>query len=278
MEKVKLSDLITLYKKKCSQKDEFFENYFQEIDIEEKLLRLEMMYKVLGDVVMPLDYFKIILYAGHWHADKNCYKLIETQLKDIYDIISKYDDMPVQIIHELFVHYDESCFRNYAVKEFVHYLIKKYHYSKKTTDSYYEFIMGHKKLLEEFYAEERKKMDTLKDQYPNDFIYCLKDIMQKKQLTFNDVIKILPSNDLFKATSKQSTEFWAKYNDYRFVFELLNGKIDLEHYKDDDHIVAFKEIGQSEKGIVIRDMFTSFTKKEYLESLKELKGKALIKK
>lgn len=273
MQKVKLSDLITYYKEKCIRKDDFFKSYFEEKDVEKKLSTLELMYKVLGDVVLPLEYFKVFLYSGHWYGDESYFKLTTYHIQDIYDIISKYDDMPISIIDSLIFHYDKEIFDKYQVKEYFDRLVSKYRYEEKTLKILFQYIEDAKTELREIFAKEAEKLEFIKGEYPFQFISILRDLIIRDHIEFDKIMEILPPADFFKATSKSDSKFYAQYTDYRFIFELLKGTIILDDYEDDDHIVSFEEIGQGERGIEVRKKKTSFTKKEYLDKIGKVKIK-----
>lgn len=276
MEKIKLSDLIAYYEQKVQTKDDFFGLYFEEYALESKLFRLKLMYETLGDISMPLDYFKVFLYSGHWYGNKDHFELTKSMIIDIYDIIKKYDDIPIEMIDSLLFHYDKECFEKCYVKEYIDSLVIKHKFTEETKTKCINYIEDSKKELKDFYLNESDKLNLIKDEYPYYFINDLKSIMLRRHIIFEELMKVLPSNALFKPTGESKIEFWDKYNDYRFIYELLKGKINLDDYEDDDYMESFKQIGQSSDGIVITKMYTSFTKKEYLESIKE-KQKVLKK-
>jgi len=277
MEKEKLSDLISRYQDKIEKKDDFFDLYFEEKDLEQKLAVLKLMYQSLGEVVMPYDYFKTFLYAGHWYGNKNYFKITESMIIDVYDIIKEYDQMPIEIIDSLLYHYDEECFKKYQVKEYFDVLVSEYGFTDETKERCIEYIEKSKNQLKDFYKNECDKLESIKEEYPYEFVSGLKDIITSHHMDFNELMSVLPSNTLFKPTSESESEFWAKYNDYRFMFELLKGKINLDNYEDDEHVVVFEKIGQYENGIGSKKMYTSFTKKEYLDAIKEEKVRVKTK-
>ena len=278
MKKVRLIDLILIYKEKCFKKDNFFGYYFEEDDVEGKLNRLEMIYEVLGDVVMSHDYFKVFLYAGHWYGDKKYFKFTKSLIKDIYDIIIKHDDMPIHVIDSLLYHYDKEFYEKYPVKEYFDELVSKYKYEEETLKYFNQYIENIESFIKEFYSKESEKLEFIKNEYPYNFISILSDIIIQDHIEYDKIIEILPLDDFFKETSKCDSKFYAKYTDYRFIFELLKGTISLDDYDDEDYIVVFEQIVQTERGIVVEKMRTSFTKKEYLEELGKIKVKRLEKK
>lgn len=269
MEKVKLSDLMVYYQQKVEKKDEFFKYYFEEPDVEEKLSILKKMYEILGDVTLPLDYFKIFLYSGHWYGNKAYFKLTESMIIDIYDIIKKYDNIPKHIVDKLLYYYDEECFEKCKAKEYFDLLVSKYKFAEEAVDKFVQYIQDSEKKIKDFYLKESEKLAFIRDQYPSKFIDGLRKIILSNHINFDYLIGILPSNTLFKPIVENESEFFAKYNDYRFIFELLRGNLNLDDYKDDDYIVAFEEIREYDGRIKNIKMYTSFTKKEYLENIKE---------
>lgn len=273
MKKIKLSDLIEYYEKKCSKKDNFFGSYFEETDIEKKLSRLQMMYEVLGDVSLPLEYFKTFLYAGHWYGNKDYFSLTKSMIIDIYDIIKKYDDMPIYIIDSLLFHYKKECFENCQAKEYFDLLVSKYKFSKETEKKYIKYIEDSYKQIKDFYKKESEKLILLKDRYPYDFISDLRNVIISHYIKFDDLMEFLPQNDFFKPLIQNDSEYWAKYNDYIFIVKLLKGEMDLDDYEDDNYMVPFEQICQYHDGIKVKKMYTSFTKKEYLDVIKKEKFK-----
>ena len=277
MEKKKLSDLIAYYQHRIEEKDVFFGLYFEENDLKSKLEKLKLMYKVLGDVVLPLDYFKTFLYAGHWYGNKQYFVLSESMILDIYDIIKKYDDMPISIIDDLIFHYNKLCFEKFPVKENFDLLVSEYKFTEETSKKCIEYIEECCKKIKDFYENESDKLQLIADQYPYEFIQSLRDIITTSCVTYDDLIKRLPLNSMFKPTIKNGNEFWAKYNDYRFMIELLKGNVDLQDYQDDEYMVAYTQIGQGDRGIECRKMYTTFTKEEYMNCIKAERTKQKLK-
>lgn len=269
MKKVVLSDVISYYQKKIEQKDAFFGLYFEEEDLEHKLSKLQLIYKVLGDVTIQRDYLKVFLYAGHWYGNRGIFRLTEPMIMDIYDIIKKYDDMPVYIVDSLLFHYDKECFEKCQVKQYFDFLVSKYNFSEETCKMCVQYIEDNCKKLREFYLKECDKLEFIKEEYPYYFISSLREIITKQHIEFDEIIKKLPSNDLFKATSESGNEYWTKYNDYSFMIKLLQNKISLDDYKDDDYMISVDRIVQTNEGVVSKKMYTSFTKKEYLTAIKQ---------
>ena len=93
--------------------------------------------------------------------------------------------------------------------------------------------------IKEFYKKESKKLILISDQYPQNFISCLSDIMRTYYISFDEVIDILPPDTFFKPTMECDTQYWAKYSDYMFIYGLLKGSIKLEDYEDDDYIDTY---------------------------------------
>lgn len=271
MKKIKLSDLISYYKEKVSSKDEFFKYYFEETDLESKLSKLEMMYDVLGDITMPQDYFMIFLYAGHWYQDKDRFKVTKEMIKDIYEIISKYDDIPISIIDSLLLYYDEECFEEYPAKEYVHYLISTYQYSDEVSKRYYHFIEFHKKLLCELYEKECQKIDFYKHIYGDKFIQELKFIILRHHIKADSIIKLLPSKEFMDKSIVITPHGYSIKSGEDLVTRILLRYIDLDKFSDDEYII----LGPSSVGGIV---LSSFTKKEYLEELEKTKVKKIEKR
>lgn len=264
MKKVKLSDLIVYYQGKLSQEDDFFETYFEETDLKLKLKKLELMYKLLGDIILPHDYFKVFLYTSRSTYDEKQY---ESMITDIYSIVKKYEDMPIFIIDELLSHYDEQYFKRFQVEKYFDSLVSKYGLTQETLKKCIEYIEDSKKKLKEFYEQESKKLILIKDEYPYEFISHLTRIIQSHYISFDEVMSVLPPDDFFEEEYHCPSEYWRKYRDYKFIFDLLEGKIKLEDCKDDDYIETYRTIDQTEKGIMETKKYTSFTKREYLEKI-----------
>ncbi len=250
MQKVRLSDLIVYYQEKLSQKDEFFGTYFEETDLELKLKKLELMYKLLGDVILPYDYFKAFLYTSRFIYGKKHYILTESMITGVYSIIKKYDDMPAFIIDGLLSYYDEQHFKRFQVEEYFDSLVLKYGLTEETLERCIKYIKDSEKKLKDFYEKESKKLILIKDEYPYEFISHLTSIMIEHYISFDEVMDVLPPDDFFKEESQCPSEYWRKHHDYKFIFDLLVEKIKLEDYQDDDHIETYRTIGETEKGIM----------------------------
>jgi len=260
VKKIKLSDLISLYDQKLLNRDEFFAYYFEENELDIKASRLKFMYDALGDVVLPIDYFKVFLYSGHWYGQKDYFKLTKPMIKDVYEIIKDYDDMPLFIVDKLLFYYDEPCFKEYPVKEYFNALISKYKFTEGTITRYSKYISELKSKIKQLYKEESSKLEDLKAEYGYEFIHGLQNIIKREYIKADEVLKLIPSKRFIDESRVKVPIGYSILSGEDIVSRILLGYVDLDKFEDDETIV----LGPCSMGGYVK---TSFTKKEYLEEI-----------
>lgn len=263
MEKVKLSEMIIYYETKKEKKDSDFGDYFEEKDIEKKLSRLKLMQETVGDLELPLNQIRAFLYAGQQYQNKNEFQLTKPMIKDVTEILKEQEEMPTKILLKLLDSYDEECYKEYDIKGEINKLVAKEKYSDEVTEKIYATIKVKKEELKKFYEEESIKLEILKDQYNPSFIELLQKKVAEKHIKSEDIIKLIPSPEFIENSKVRVDLGYDIKSGEDIVWKMIEGYVNLDDYEDEEKI----NLGMSATGKSY--VYTSFTKKEYLEEIKK---------
>ena len=261
MEMKSLSEMVALYEKRASEKEVFFGSYFKEKDVEGKYKMLKKMLETLGDVSMPEDHIKMFLYRCKGAGSYNSYDYLpEDVIQGYYAMIKDYEDMPLVVVNNLWNSYDKYCFRDYDMITPMHKIIEEFGMTDKATRAYAEYTWMKKKELGATYQEESKKLEDLKEEYGDRFICDLQRIITSSYYRADYVRSLIPSKKFMDASSVKTTHGYDIVSGEDVVTRILRGYVKLDDFSEDEHIC----LGPCTAGGYV---FTSFTKKEYLEEI-----------
>ena len=261
MEMKCLSEMVDLYEKRASEKEVFFGSYFKEKDVEGKYEMLKKMLETLGDVSMPEDHIKMFLYRCEGAGSYSSYDyLSEDVIQGYYAMIKDYEDMPLVVINNLWNSYDKYCFRDYDMITPMHKIIEEFGMTDKATRAYAEYTWMKKKELGTTYQEESKKLEGLKEEYGDKFISDLQRIITSSYYRADYVKSLIPSKKFIDKSVVKTLHGYDIDSGEDVVIRILRGYVKLEDFSEDEHNC----LGPCTAGGYV---FTSFTKKEYLEEI-----------
>lgn len=264
MEMKKLSEVIEDYEKKAKNKEYFFGYYFQEPNVDGKLKKLKLMLEALGDVEMSYEHIRMFLYLGSMNKSQEEKTVEMGYIKGYYSMFKDYPDMPLEQVNYFWNSYDKYVFRDYDMLTPMKKIIEEYGYSTTATRAFSEYTWQKKKEMGQRYQEERKKLEPLKGEYGDKFIFDLQQIITSQYYTAEYVLSLLPSKEFIDKSSVRTDHGYYILSGEDIVTRILRGYVDLEHFDEDEHV----RLGPCTAG---RDVFTSFTKKEYLEEISKPK-------
>lgn len=268
MREVELSKVIELYERMVEGKDGFFGTYFMETKIEEKLKRLKLMKKTLGDVKMKEDYIKVFLYSGHQASSRSGFTLKEKAIKDVYEVLLKHPDMSLQALDTLIYYHDEECYREFdMISEFSKLLES----DKDITMAYWRLVDEKRKEIYAKYSKEAEKLEYLKGQYDEEFIKRIQDAIKRAHVSAEYAISLIPSRDFIEKSSVRVPIGYTIKSGEDIVVRTILGHTDPYSGKDDKKIY----LGPCSTG---DSVYTSFTKKEYFDELKRMTQLKTIKR
>ena len=261
MRKKKISELVEVYEERASEKEEFFGVYFREKDVDAKLIMLKKMLGTLGDVSMPEDHIKMFLYRCRNSGSYSSYDhLPEDVIQGYYAMIKDYEDMPLVIVNNLWNSYDKYCFREYDMITPMHKIIEEFGMTDKATRAYSEYTWMKKRELGATYQEESKKLEELKEDYDDRFISDLQRIITSSYYRADYVKSLIPSREFIDKSKVKTAHGYDIYSGEDIVTRILRGYVSLDDFSEDEHI----RLGPCTAG---GDVFTSFTKRQYLEEI-----------
>lgn len=261
----KLSELVEVYEERASEKEPYFGAYFREKDVDAKLIMLKKMLETLGDVSMPEDHIKMFLYRCRNAGSYSSYDhLPEDVIKGYYAMIKDYEDMPLGIINNLWNSYDKYCFREYDMITPMHKIIEEFGMTDTATRAYSEYTWKKQKELGATYQEESKKLEELKGEYDDRFISDLQRIITSSYYRADYVKSLIPSKKFMDSSKVKTLHGYDIVSGEDVVTRILRGYVDLDKFKDDEKIC----LGPCTAGGYV---YTSFTKREYLEEISKPK-------
>lgn len=266
----KLSEVLQTYKKKICF--DLVESYYLEKDIEVKIGHIKELIEILGDVEFEDNAIKIFLYEMsemRFSRSYTPYIDIQRQIKEIYDLI-KDSVLSSNLISTLFRHYEVGVYELYI--DDIKYYIDLYKNSEKEL-----FVQKMKEVVLKATAiaeEDALKLEDFKEKYGQKFITEIQNIIINRFIPFEKVISILPSKDLIDSSNIKIPLGYTIISGEDLIKRRLYSCIldeEIEQTEMDDYI----KLGMCSTGEYV---YTSFTKKEYYDSLKEQESKKLIRK
>lgn len=268
---IKLSEALKIYEDKKSFDE--VEQYFSETQIYKKIDDIKMLIRILGDVEFESDSLKSFLYKvstmkiGKFGiSEKDAYK----EIKTIYDLI-KDAKLSSHLICTLFDYYKLGAYELFQ-DDLKQYIDSCESIGEKSLSQMLKEIVLKATIIAK---GDALRLEEFKGEYDSEFITKIQEIVKDRIIPFDKVVSILPSKELIDSSTVEVPYFgYTIISGKDLVERRLKGYIsddDIEQTDMDDCI----KLGICSTGEFV---YTSFTKKEYLESLKFQKSKALTKR
>ena len=263
MKLVELSKVVEMYEKKVKSKEPYFGYYFLEESLDIKLQRVRALKEALGDIKIREDHLKMFLYSGYRHSygEKIPEELTVSKIKHIYPLMVRHPKLSLRALDTIVYYYDEECFETFDIGSEFDRLVEEYGYEDELVRYYWRLIDSKRDEIRDFYKMESKKLEYLKEEYGKDFIRQIQEAMEKKHVTAEVAISLIPSKAFIDASRVWVPLGYSITSGEDVVVRTILGHTDPYSGSDDKPIY----LGPCSTG---DSVYTSFTKKEYFDELK----------
>lgn len=260
--KLKLSEYLKLDKSKC-------EYYL----CPEKFRapRTEYIMEAIGDVELDDETYELFLKQWQCSGGEYDVRTKKETFKGIYDISQRFQFLTVQALDEIWFRYISDLFKEYYLEDTLEMFFERFGKEDKTFKMFLCFIDEVAKQHHQKYIDETHKLKTLELEYSEKFISHLKDLILSQHISLEEIKKCLPSSEIIQKDEAQlkgiieSTRIYfgaCAPISYQMFESLLTGE-GLDYYPEQPQYVI---CGTSK-------IDTTFTKQEFLESIKKEKQK-----
>ena len=252
--------------------NEFKGNIFSQ---NERIARTEYIMEILGDVSLEKDIYNLFIIMFQRICTKYDVLTKRDTIKAIYEIVKKHPYLTPKAIDEIWTEYIKDLFEQCQLSELLELYIEQYGKSDKVFTTYLDTLRRISKEHQEKYEEEAMMLDELKDTYSEHYIAYLKRLITKEHYRYDDITSILPEPSLVEKDEQHLLNLSKRTRIFLNCCNPLSYK--MMHLMLDDEELT-KTVAQPI--YIINSNKTedaTFTKQEYIESVKKEKIKKYIK-
>lgn len=265
--KYKLSEYLEL-------KDNDFKHHL--CDAGRRLPRTKYIMEILGDIEMDEETYKLFIRQFQCFGGPYDVRTKPETIKGMYDISEKYPFLASDALDEIWSLYIQDLFEEYALDEI---LSKYFELHGETDDALHAFLDFVERKADEFnvrFEEDAKSLDKYTGEYGEELIKHLQYIVKGQHISASEIEKFLPSKELLEKDRQQLIDISTQTRifmgvcqpiSYQMIESLAIGK-GLDHYPEQP---AYLINGT-------RKIETTFTKQEFLDSIKKRIGREDVPK
>lgn len=261
------------YLKKRQKQEKFLSEYEPQDDKEQK--EVEYLIKVLGDVPIDEDMKKLFHSQFHCFGGRYSVRIKPETFQGIYDITRRFPELSCDAIDVIWFHYIKDLFDKYDMSETLDKYFEIFGKEDETFELFIDYVDKKSDKHQKEYEEEAHKLDYLKEEYGEKFTEHLKSLVIREHLQVSEIKKFLPSPELIKKDEEHIQELSRKTRIFfgccepvsYTMFDILLEEQTLDTFTETP--IYYISTGCQEQA--------TFTKKEFLKSIKKEKVKIKIK-
>ena len=240
------------------------------------LSEIKYLIELLGDVPMEKDIIKVFCRQFYCFGGRYDVRTDPETIKDMYEITTRFPKLTEEAIESIWFRYIRDFFQEYELLSILEKYIQVF---GDFDDAFESFIYYTEQKADEYqkiFEFEVKQIDELKDKYSEKFLSHVEYLIKGSHYKYVDIKKYLPEPELVKKDEQHISELSSRTRiffgccepiSYTLFDYLLKGK-SLDSY--DDELKYYISTGKEEKA--------TFTKSEFLESIKKERTKQKIRK
>jgi len=234
-------------------------------DIREK--RTKYLINILGNVKMTEDIYILYINSFQKFGGKYSVRTRPDTLIDIYNITNKYNYLSSNAIDKIWFIYIRDLFNEYNLMNILEKFISAFGKNDEAFELFIDYVEKKADINQKKYILESSKADELKEEYSENFISHLKDLIIREHYTYEDIKNILPSSDLIKEDEEHILELSTKLRihigscqpiSYTMFDSLIRNKT-LDMFEDKPKYSASTGLEE----------YATFTKEDFIKSIKE---------
>ena len=229
--------------------------------------RTKYIMNIVGDIELDEETYKIFLKQFQSCGGRYDVRTNEVTIKGIYEISKKYPFLTAEALDEIWFIYIQDLFEEYQLSDALEYFIELHGKKDQTLISYINYIEEKVNEFDQKFYEEATKLNIYSKEYDQELIKHLQYVIKTQHIYSQQIIKSLPTPELIKRDKKQLNEIINKTRiyfgachpiSYQMIESLALGKGLTNYPEQPKYVINKTEI-----------IPTTFTKKEFLDSIKE---------
>ena len=234
--------------------------------------RTKYIMDIIGDVELDEETYRLFMEQFDCSGGRYDVMTKRETIKGIYKISQKYPFLSVKALNEIWFVYIHDQFETYSLVEELEKYFILYGKTEQALDKYLNYIDETAKEFDKYFNEEAVKVRKLFDDYDKDFVKFLESLIKRQHISSETIIKCVPSIQLIDKDKKHLRKiieetriyFGACFPiSYQMTKSLATGK-SLDSYPEQPKYIINKTI----------TIDTTFTKQEFLDSIKKRNKKA----
>lgn len=233
--------------------------------------RTKYILDIISDVELDEDTYSLFIGQFDCYGGRYAVRTKRETIKAIYDISQKYPFLTADSLEQIWPVYIHDQFEEYDLVDELDKYFKRYGKTEEALEKYLDYVDEIAKEYDKQFQMDAAKLCEYCEGYDQDLIRHLQFIIKKQHISLDKIISCLPSKELIEEDQKQLSEiiretrifFGTCYPiSYQMIESLATG-IGLDDYKEQPQYLIC--------GTTRID--TTFTKQEFLDSIKERKEK-----
>ena len=237
---------------------------------------IKYLIKVLGDVYMEPSMIDEFCYEFHCFGGRYDVSTKPETIQDMYELTLKFPELSKEGIHHIWFIYIRDLFEERELFKKLKQYIDDFGIYDETFTAFIDYVKIEADIFQEQFTKEKDKVDELKEDYSEGFCKHLKSLITRCHYRYDDLIKYLPKSEIIKQDEEHIGEISRKTRIYfgcclplsYSLFDRLLFQGSIDDIKE-EALEYSCSTGLKEKA--------TFTKKEFLESIKKERTKQLKK-
>jgi len=240
-----------------------------------RVARTEYIMEILGDISLDKDTYQLFISQFQKYSGQYDNLTKPETFKGIYEIIQKHPYLKPEAIKKIWMQYIKDLFDEHLLTDILEIYIEKLGKTDETIESYLYLVKKTGQEHQKKYDEESLMLNELRGQYSSKYIGHLKRLVTKQHYHYDDIISILPEPDLVQKDEQHIQELSKRT---RIIINCCSPL----SYKMIDLMLEDEELSKCIEQPVYNINFNTnenatFSKEEYIESVKRQKSKKLKK-
>lgn len=237
---------------------------------EEKIkARTEYIMDIIGDAKLDEETYELFIREFQSWGGRYDVRTSKETFKGIYEILKKYPFLSAAGLEQIWFVYIHDQFEECKLDEALEIFLKRYGKTEEALDKYLEYVDEVAKIYDSQFEQETIKLQECCKDYDEPLIKHLQYVIKSQHIRAEKIIDCLPSQELIQKDRSQLSEiirgtriFFGACDpiSYQMIESLATGE-GLDYYPDQPKYSA-TGVGTIE---------ATFTKKEFLESIKKRK-------
>lgn len=238
--------------------------------------RTEYLMDVLGDVPFTKELYELFMHQFQYCGGKYSVRTKPVTIKEMYKITRKYPMLTVDAIDWIWFKYIKDLFDDYSMLDILDCYLEKYGLIDETFRLFLNYVDEKAEELQEEYTHEIESTKELEKEYSKQFISHLKALIERQHYRFEDIKKVLPDPDIVIKDEEHIRSMSAYTRIYFGCCDPVSYEM-FDILLEDGTLDDFPEYPKYYVSTG-REELATFTKQEFLDSIKKTKEKTLIKK